>query len=123
MTTLPKYSFISNDAIHRDKGKWSEGLVYSPTLLAFLSQKDHYVLKIKDVVYVGEMKGVGSDVPLCQALRPLPPGTNVIEFISNTIIQDTCMSTCMLNLLLFCIVHLGPGPIDILALQHQSYLL
>ena len=80
MTTLPKYSFISNDAIHRAEGKWSEGLIYSPTLLAFLSQKDHYVLKIKDVVYVGEMIGLGSDVPLWQALRPLPPGTNVIEF-------------------------------------------
>ena len=77
---LPKYTFICNETIPRAEGKWYEGLIYLPTLLAFLSQKTHHDLKIKDVIYIGEMLRLSRDVPLWQALRPLPPGTKVIEF-------------------------------------------
>ena len=58
---LPKYTFICNETIPRAEDKWSEGLIYSPTLLAFLSQKDHYVLKVKDVIYIGEMLRASRD--------------------------------------------------------------
>ena len=77
---LPPYTFLINENQLRVTGKWSEGLINLLILFAFLSQKDHYVLKVKDEIYVEDMLSISQDVPSWQALIPLSPATNIIEF-------------------------------------------
>ena len=50
---LPTNTFLHDEICDdRTKGKWEEGLIYPPILLAFLSQHDYYMVKIKESYYI-----------------------------------------------------------------------